>query len=53
MYSTYCSMPSESIGLIILTFLQLYKWSGENSYFVSGNLESLQIGGGGYVQGLF
>jgi len=26
---------------------QAYRWSGENSYFVSGNLESLQIGGGG------
>lgn len=32
---------------------QLYKWSGENSYFVSGNLESLQIGGGGGYFGLW
>lgn len=32
---------------------QLYKWSGENSYFVSGNLESLQIGGGGGGFGLW
>lgn len=32
---------------------QLYKWSGENSYFVSGNLESLQIGGGGGCFGLW
>uniref|UniRef100_A0A3Q3EQZ6 Nuclear receptor coactivator 7 n=1 Tax=Labrus bergylta TaxID=56723 RepID=A0A3Q3EQZ6_9LABR len=28
-------------------------WSGENSYFVSGNLESLQIGGGGGGFGLW
>uniref|UniRef100_A0A3B4BDG9 TLDc domain-containing protein n=2 Tax=Periophthalmus magnuspinnatus TaxID=409849 RepID=A0A3B4BDG9_9GOBI len=32
---------------------QLYKWTGENSYFVSGNLESLQIGGGGGCFGLW
>ncbi|XP_068179695.1 TLD domain-containing protein 2 [Antennarius striatus] len=30
-----------------------YRWSGENSYFVSGNLESLQIGGGGGGFGLW
>ncbi|CAJ1062073.1 nuclear receptor coactivator 7 isoform X2 [Xyrichtys novacula] len=32
---------------------QAYRWSGENSYFVSGNLESLQIGGGGSGFGLW
>ncbi|CAL1610695.1 unnamed protein product [Knipowitschia caucasica] len=32
---------------------QLYKWTGENYYFVSGNLESLQIGGGGGCFGLW
>ncbi|XP_020490239.1 nuclear receptor coactivator 7 isoform X1 [Labrus bergylta] len=32
---------------------QAYRWSGENSYFVSGNLESLQIGGGGGGFGLW
>lgn len=30
-----------------LPFSQAYRWSGENSYFVCGDLESLQIGGGG------
>ncbi|XP_074508623.1 TLD domain-containing protein 2 isoform X1 [Sebastes fasciatus] len=32
---------------------QAYRWSGENSYFVSGNLDSLQIGGGGGGFGLW
>ncbi|XP_020793079.1 nuclear receptor coactivator 7 isoform X2 [Boleophthalmus pectinirostris] len=32
---------------------QLFKWTGENSYFISGNLESLQIGGGGGRFGLW
>lgn len=28
--------------------LQVYHWTGENSYFVKGNTDSLQMGGGGY-----
>ncbi|XP_035499833.2 nuclear receptor coactivator 7 isoform X3 [Scophthalmus maximus] len=32
---------------------QAYRWSGENSYFVNGKLESLQIGGGGDGFGLW
>ncbi len=26
---------------------QVYRWTGENSYFVKGNTDSLQMGGGG------
>lgn len=29
--------------------MQMYRWTGENSYFVKGNIDSLQMGGGGYV----
>ncbi|XP_041648730.1 nuclear receptor coactivator 7-like isoform X2 [Cheilinus undulatus] len=32
---------------------QAYRWSGENSYFVSGTVESLHIGGGGGGFGLW
>ncbi|KAI4888937.1 hypothetical protein NFI96_025075 [Prochilodus magdalenae] len=33
--------------------IKLFRWSGENSYFVKGNLDSLQIGGGGGHLGLW
>lgn len=38
-------------GFVPGTFLsvQVYRWTGENSYFVKGNTDSLQMGGGGYV----
>ncbi|XP_071240056.1 nuclear receptor coactivator 7-like isoform X2 [Salvelinus alpinus] len=30
-----------------------YRWSGENSYFIRGHMDSLQIGGGGGLFGLW
>uniref|UniRef100_A0AAY5F060 Nuclear receptor coactivator 7-like n=1 Tax=Electrophorus electricus TaxID=8005 RepID=A0AAY5F060_ELEEL len=33
--------------------IKVFRWTGENSYFVKGNLDSLQIGGGGGHLGLW
>uniref|UniRef100_A0A1A8QNP8 Nuclear receptor coactivator 7 n=1 Tax=Nothobranchius pienaari TaxID=704102 RepID=A0A1A8QNP8_9TELE len=33
--------------------LEVYRWTGENSYFVKGNTDSLQMGGGGGHLGLW
>lgn len=33
--------------------IKVFRWSGENSYFVKGNTDSLQIGGGGGHLGLW
>lgn len=33
--------------------IKVFRWTGENSYFVKGNLDSLQIGGGGGHMGLW
>ncbi|XP_043075808.1 nuclear receptor coactivator 7 isoform X2 [Puntigrus tetrazona] len=33
--------------------IKVYRWTGENSYFVKGNTDSLQIGGGGGRLGLW
>ncbi|XP_028252370.1 nuclear receptor coactivator 7 isoform X2 [Parambassis ranga] len=33
--------------------IKVYRWTGENSYFVKGNTDSLQLGGGGGQLGLW
>ncbi|XP_068592400.1 nuclear receptor coactivator 7 [Cebidichthys violaceus] len=51
--SKYCYGTGETFLFTFNPDFQAYRWSGENSYFVSGNLESLQIGGGGGGFGLW
>ncbi|KAI4811096.1 hypothetical protein KUCAC02_014017 [Chaenocephalus aceratus] len=51
--SKYCYGTGETFLFSFNPDFQAYKWSGENSYFVGGNLESLQIGGGGGGFGLW
>ncbi|XP_051262452.1 nuclear receptor coactivator 7-like isoform X2 [Dicentrarchus labrax] len=51
--SKYCYGTGETFLFSFNPDFQAYRWSGENSYFVSGNLESLAIGGGGGGFGLW
>ncbi|KAF3840076.1 hypothetical protein F7725_018793 [Dissostichus mawsoni] len=51
--SKYCYGTGETFLFSFNPDFQAYKWSGENSYFMGGNLESLQIGGGGGGFGLW
>ncbi|XP_070407694.1 nuclear receptor coactivator 7-like [Nothobranchius furzeri] len=47
--SQYCYGTGETFLFTFQPDFQHYRWSGENSYFVSGNMESLHIGAGGRV----
>ncbi|XP_037128884.1 nuclear receptor coactivator 7 isoform X1 [Syngnathus acus] len=51
--SKYCYGTGETFLFTFNPDFQAYKWSGENSYFVSGNMESLHLGGGGGEFGLW
>lgn len=37
----------EILDIICFVCVQVYRWTGENSYFVKGSTDSLQMGGGG------
>ncbi|XP_049440534.1 nuclear receptor coactivator 7 isoform X2 [Epinephelus fuscoguttatus] len=51
--SKHCYGTGETFLFSFNPEFQPYRWSGENSYLVSGNLESLHIGGGGGGFGLW
>lgn len=43
------NMSGWIIQALFSACFQVYRWTGENSYFVKGNTDSLQMGGGGWV----
>ncbi|XP_019490732.1 PREDICTED: nuclear receptor coactivator 7-like [Hipposideros armiger] len=51
-----CWSPESTGETFLYTFspnFKVFKWSGENSYFINGDISSLELGGGGGRFGLW
>ncbi|XP_035000324.1 nuclear receptor coactivator 7 isoform X1 [Hippoglossus stenolepis] len=51
--SEHCYGTGETFLYNFCPEIKVYRWTGENSYFVKGNIDSLQMGGGGGQLGLW
>ncbi|XP_058881626.1 nuclear receptor coactivator 7-like isoform X2 [Acipenser ruthenus] len=51
--SDHCYGTGETFFYSFNPEFKIFRWSGENSYFIKGNIDSLQLGGGGGYFGLW